>query len=125
MKRPRFLIALLAFAIGISGGDAVRAQKEPAPAEKKKSAIPEGYHRTEIGLFVVYIQDEVLEQQRKSTLAIKPMKALTQELNILYTQLGENVLTRVQKEVKIWVEWRLQDPKIPKNAIAYYYSKDP
>ncbi len=96
----RISIIALAFWIGFAP-----AQNRSTPnGPKKKEVPPAGYKKDNLRGFTLYFSDEVLNQDRASSLDRKPLEALERELIIVETVLPADKVKKL-KAVPIWVEW--------------------
>ena len=81
------------------------AQNRSVPkGAKKKDDAPAGYKKDDLRGFTLYFSDEVLKQDRASTLKRKPLEALERELIIVETVVPADKVKKL-KAVPIWVEW--------------------
>jgi hypothetical protein len=98
----------------------------PAPAQeaKKDEKVPDGYFRRDINGFTVYIDKEIQKLNNSPQFKAKPMDILVAELNLVYNQFGKHVMTRLQRNMRVWVEWDRHYPSAPRGAIAFYNHRD-
>lgn len=77
--------------------------KTPTKTPKKDNSPP-GYKKSDLRGFTLYISDEALAENDKSTLKRTPLEALERELIIVETVIPADKIKAI-KAVPIWVEW--------------------
>ena len=80
---------------------------DAAAQPKKKEVVPSGYKKDDLRGFTLYLSDQVLREDKKSTLDRKPLEALEQELIVVESMLPADKLKKL-KAVPIWVEWNVR-----------------
>jgi hypothetical protein len=78
-----------------------------AQPKKPKEVVPPGYKKDDLRGFTLYLSDEVLKEDKKSTLDRKPLEALERELIVVESMLPADKLKKL-KAVPIWVEWNVR-----------------
>ncbi|HEV3145683.1 MAG TPA: hypothetical protein VGZ47_17475, partial [Gemmataceae bacterium] len=97
MHRWMFVSAFLVLPLLAAG-------QEKPKADPTKLNIP-GYTTKKMEGFTVLISDETMREDAESKLERKPMAALQHELKTLATICPPKILTALQQNFLIWVEW--------------------
>ncbi len=103
---PLRVFALLCLMAAVAAGQTPpkTAPKTPPAKGAKKDNSPPGYKKSDLRGFTLYLSDEVMEENEKTTLKRTPLEALERELIIVESVIPVDKLKGI-KAVPIWVEW--------------------